>query len=337
MDNNVALPVQLSIAIGAAGGGDAETPAIYQWGLVVIKRIQTWDNPVVDGFMRGISLFGTEAVYLALLLMIFWCIDEKKGVRLSVTMLFSSWINAFFKVWLHQPRPFQLDASVGKSFEPTYGIPSGHAHMSLVFWTVMALWAKRRAKRGVLFFTLAIPISLIMGVSRLYLGVHFPTDLFAGWFLGGVTLACYIFFEKRISDFLAKSGLRVQFIISAAVSFVILLTGNTLLSGAMLGMGAGYALMLKFAPFSAQSKRGKGLKTFFILAARYIIGVVGAAVLFLAFQRFMPDKNSAYYPLAYFCQPVPLGLWIYAGAPWVFIKARLADTVERRGEKITGE
>ncbi|MDR0376051.1 MAG: phosphatase PAP2 family protein [Treponema sp.] len=318
------------IAIDATG---AETPAVYQWGLAVIKRIQTWDNPVVDGFMRGISLFGTEAVYLALLLLIFWCIDEKKGVRLSVMTLFSAWINVFFKALLHQPRPFQLDPSVGKSFEPSYGIPSGHAQMSLAFWTVVASWAKR-GTRSALFLALAILISLVMGVSRLYLGVHFPTDLFAGWLLGGAALACYIFFEERISNFLAKSGLRIQFIISATSSFVILLTGNTFLSGAMLGMGAGYALMLKFAPFAAKSKRGRGVKTFFILLARYVIGAAGAAVLFLMFQRLMPDTNSAYHLLVYFCLPLLLGLWIYAGAPWVFIKTRIA---ERREEKITGE
>ncbi|MDR0707218.1 MAG: phosphatase PAP2 family protein [Treponema sp.] len=325
MDNATALPAQLSLAIGAA---DAGTPAIYQWGLAVVKRVQTGDSPVVDGFMRGISFFGTDAVYLALLLLIFWCIDEKKGVRLSVTMLFSAWTNAFFKALLHQPRPFQLDPSVGKSFEPTYGIPSGHAQASLAFWTVAASWAKHGTRRA-LFFALAILISLVMGVSRLYLGAHFPTDLFAGWFLGGAALTCYIFFEERISNFLAKSGLRIQFIISAAASFVILLTGNTLLSGAMLGMGAGYALMLKFAPFAAKSKRGKGVKTFFILLARYIIGVAGAAILFFAFQRLIPDKNSAYHLIVYFCLPLLLGLWIYAGAPWIFLKARLAETAEK--------
>ncbi|MDR0558253.1 MAG: phosphatase PAP2 family protein [Treponema sp.] len=340
--NNADIPARLPIAISAAGAGDAGTPAVYQWGLAVIKRIQTWDNPAIDGFMRGISLFGTEAGYLALLLLAFWLFDEKKGFRLSATLPLSAWINAFFKELFHQPRPFQLDPSVGKCFEPTYGIPSNHAQMSFVFWMVVALWATRRTKRGTrrwslsgaLFFALAILISLVMGVSRLYLGVHFPTDLFAGWLLGGVTLACYIWFEEHISNFLAKSGPRVQFIVSAAISFVILLTGNTLLSGAMLGMGAGYTLMLKFAPFAAQSKRGNGAKTFFILAARYTIGVAGAGALFLGFQAFMPDKNSAYHPLAYFCLPILLGLWIYAGAPCFFLKARLAD---RRREQSTGE
>jgi membrane-associated phospholipid phosphatase len=337
------IPAKLSLAISAVGTEDAGMPAIYQWGLAVIKCIQTWDNPVIDGFMRGISLFGTEAGYLALLLLIFWCIDEKKGAHLSVTLLFSTWINVFFKTLFHQPRPFQLDPSVGKSFEPTYGIPSGHAQTSFVFWMVVASWVKPQTKREALrhrlralFFALAILISLVMGVSRLYLGVHFPTDLFAGWFLGGVTLACYLCFEERAANFLAKSGLRVQFILSAAISFVILLTGNTLLSGAMLGMGAGYALMLKFTPFTAKLKSGNGVKIFLILLARYIIGVAGAGVLFLVFQRFAPGQSSAYHLLAYFCLPVLLGLWIYAGAPWVFIRLHLAELAEGR-EKSTGE
>ncbi|MDR0784423.1 MAG: phosphatase PAP2 family protein [Treponema sp.] len=309
------------IVIGAAASGSADVSAVYQWGLTVVKFIQTWDNPAVDTFMRDVSVFGAEAGYLALLPLIFWCIDEKKGVRIGVILLFSTWINASLKILFHQPRPFQLDPSVGKSFEPTYGIPSGHAQSSFVFWTVIASWTKRTWV-----FVLAILLSFVMGVSRLYLGVHFPTDLFAGWLLGGVILVCYILFEKRISDFLAKSGLRVQLVVSATVSFAAILTGNILLGGAILGMGAGYALMLKFARFTAKPKRERRL---FTVLLRYIVGVAGVAVLNFVFRNLTPDKGSAYYPLIYFCLPVSLGLWVYAGAPWVFIKLRLA---ERRQE-----
>jgi membrane-associated phospholipid phosphatase len=298
----------------------SDIPLIYQWGIDVIKLVQKPDNPVIEGFMRGVSIFGAETGCLILLPLVFWCIDEKKGIRFGIMIMLSTWISLFFKLLLHQPRPFQLDPSVGKSFEATYGIPSGHAQNSLVLWTLMASWTKKKR-----FYAAAILISLVTGISRLYLGVHFPTDLFAGWFLGILVLICYFLFGERIGSLLARGGLRAQLIAVSALAFVITGTcpGNAILGGAVLGMGAGYALMLKYVRFTAklENRKGKAL----ILLSRYLIGVTGLVVL-AGLRHFMPDKDSAYYRLACFFLLILLELWVYTAAPWIFVKLRLADT-----------
>jgi undecaprenyl-diphosphatase len=78
----------------------------------------------------------------------------------------------------------------------TASFPSGHSMMSaVVYLTLGALLARTQADRAVKVYILAIAVLLtaLVGVSRVYLGVHWPTDVLAGWALGGVwALICLL-------------------------------------------------------------------------------------------------------------------------------------------------
>jgi undecaprenyl-diphosphatase len=71
----------------------------------------------------------------------------------------------------------------------TASFPSGHSMMSaIVYLTLGALVARTQPDHGVKVYimTIAVALTLMVGVSRVYLGVHWPTDVLAGWSLGGV-------------------------------------------------------------------------------------------------------------------------------------------------------
>jgi membrane-associated phospholipid phosphatase len=131
--------------------------------------------------MRAVTNLGGAAAYLALLPLIFWCYDEEKGIRLALAVLASVWINLGLKFLCDQPRPFWpgYDPSVGIITESANGFPSGHAQISLTLWVIVASWNGKPWA-----YAAAILTSLLVGFSRLYLGVHFPTDLLGGWVLG---------------------------------------------------------------------------------------------------------------------------------------------------------
>lgn len=104
------------------------------------------------------------------------------GVLLSETMK-----------WIHsRPRP-DLVPHGAEVYSASF--PSGHSMMSaVVYLTLGALLARTQSSRSVKVYilTLAAVLAMLVGLSRVYLGVHWPTDVLAGWTLGGVwALACW--------------------------------------------------------------------------------------------------------------------------------------------------
>ena len=317
---------------------------IYRWGIALIKGIQTIENPALTVMMKVLTTLGTELFYIPVVLFIFWCVDEKLGLRLSVLILLSAWINVFFKGLLRQPRPYTLDPSVMRAFEPSYGIPSGHTQQSLVFWGASLQQVMNRTDGGerrsglrVLVFIAACFFVAAIPFTRLYLGVHFPTDILAGWVLGGIILAVSFAFGDRIASLLAAGGRRSQLIAAAAIALLMNASGaDRNLGGLFLGLCGGYSLMRASFPFAARGPVRGGKPGAFILAGRYILGLAGSAVIYLGLRRLLPGEASflaeipvwgaasPYYELGRFLRYGLLGLWAAAGAPWLFLRLGLA-------------
>jgi membrane-associated phospholipid phosphatase len=294
--------------------------------------IQGIANPALTVVMRIITEFGSAAAYLILLPLIYWCIDEKKGIRLGLAILISAWVNLSLKLLLHQPRPFfaGYDPSVGMISERLGGLPSGHAQNSLILWIIIASWGGKKRH-----FAAAALFCLLIGFSRVYLGVHFPTDVLAGWILGGLLLTAYFLLGRRIETLLMRRGIRAGMIAAAAASFVMILyrpVSEALMPGAMfLGMAAGFCLNKKFVGFSSVNVCNRtGVLKFLTVGARFIFGMGTTALLLFVLQKILFDnKLSDFFTLTYFLVFALAGLWVYAGSPLLFCFLRLA---ERRRE-----
>jgi membrane-associated phospholipid phosphatase len=322
---------------------DMET--ILQWGLGLIRTVQGGANPALTAFMKAVTNFGAAPAYMILLPLIYWCIDEKKGFRLGLAIMASTWINLSLKFLCKQPRPFWpgWDPSVGMIKESLYGLPSGHAQISLTMWSIVASWFKKWQA-----WVAAVLIILLVGFSRIYLGVHFPTDLAAGWILGALVLAVYFLCTERFAAFLLKGGMRVQFIVSAAAAFVMILYNpqaareipNAVQSlimpgGVVLGMGFGYSIAVNKLKFNAAAVFGRrGAAAFFTRAARFLLGIAGVVLVFIIFSMLRRllgiEEGGGTYRLAVFLQFACLELWIYAGAPWCFRRIRLAEGAAKK-------
>jgi membrane-associated phospholipid phosphatase len=311
--------------------------APYRWGIALIQTIQTIQSPGLTACIRFLTALGTEYFCIPAILLIFWCVDEKKGARLGLLIIFSAFINGFFKELLKQPRPFTLDPSVGLAFEPSYGIPSGHAQLSLCFALPLALWGVRLVKNaprsGAL--TAAIRIGallfvLLIAFTRLYLGLHFPTDILAGWFLGGITLGLWFAFEKPGAALLDAGGLRSKLAAAALIALGMhaLYPADRSLGGLFLGFAAGYALTCRHFPFSAKT-------TLAVRGIRFAVGIAGSVLIYRVLKAVFPGgdsifaaapfwgEGSPYYDLGRFVRYGLLGLWASAGAPWLFLRLRL--------------
>jgi len=317
---------------------------IYRWGIEVIKVIQTMENPALTAIIKFITVLGTEALYIPLILFIFWWIDEKQGLRFGVLIIVSAWINAFMKNVLKQPRPFHLEPAIGLVAESNYGIPSGHAQMSLTFWIPMAAWlSKKWAEKkpdagGRIIWAASIFFVLLIAFTRLYLGVHFPTDILGGWILGGIILVIWFIPGPALEKRIASAGLRFQNILAALAALAMsgLYPKDRYLPSIFLGFCIGYVLMKNNFPFSARGKiNGKrpGVLAMFL---RCITGFLGMAVIYLGLKLIFPGEGSLFesfplwghaspfYQIGRFIRYGLIGLWIAAGAPWLFLRMKLA-------------
>ena len=306
--------------------------AVLQWGLDLIRSIQTIANPALNSVMKAVTQLGSANAYLIMIPLVYWCIDERKGLRLGLTILVSAWANVSLKFLFSQPRPFfpAYDPSVDICMirEPYGGFPSGHAQSSLVLWTIAASWFKKKY----IYFIAAL-ICLVVSFSRVYLGMHFPTDILGGWLIGGVVLCGFFLLGPIIEKLLIKGGYRAWIIAAAAMSFIMILyrpAKDILLAGGMmLGIGAGYTLNSKYVGFSGSAifseSKSNGAK-FLILAARFIIGMAILQAVVILGSKFGPQEDSSVFELFYFIKYAVAALWVGVGAPWVFTKLRLAKS-----------
>jgi len=313
---------------------------IYRWGIEIIRVIQKMENPVLTGLIKGITALGTENFYIPLIVIIFWWIDEKRGLRLGFLIIISAWINAFMKDLWKQPRPFHLEPSLGLAMESSYGAPSGHAQMSLTFWIPMAAWlCEKPGRKRCAIWTGAVSFILLMGFTRLYLGVHFPTDLLAGWILGGIILVLWFFLRSRGEAILTQAGFRVQ---NITVAVLVLLMNSLFpldrsLPALLLGFCIGYTLMKHRFPFGAKGEINGKKPGYRIMAFRCLSGFLGLAILFIALRLILPGEGSLFgsipiwgaaspfYELGRFIRYSLIGFWVSAGAPRMFQHMGLAE------------
>ena len=291
--------------------------AIWQWGLDLIRTIQLVHGPTLDAIFKAITFLGEEEFFIMLLPLVFWCVDFAVGARLAFAFLLSTYANIGFKDLFAHPRPFELDPTVQLHDAAGYGLPSGHSQSAVVVWGTIAAGFRKTWLWGV-----AVLLMVLIGFSRVYLGVHFPTDVLGGWAVGAVFLAAYLALEPRIEAWLKRASLAVQLALAVVVPLALLLLHPTKDTGSsmavLMGMGAGVALTRRMVPFRADGPLWQR-------AVRFLVGVVGLLILYVGLTLVFPAEGASLYFVMRVVRYALVGLWAGLGAPWVFRKLRLTS------------
>ena len=312
-------------------------PGIFLWGIEVIKAIQRLKSPALTAVLKFVTELGTDKFYVPVIIFIFWWIDEKKGFRLGILILLSAWVNAFLKSTFKQSRPYDFDPSLGLAYESTYGTPSGHAQYSLCFWVPIAAWLAegKPGRKRIAIWAATIFFILLIGFTRLYLGVHFPTDLLVGWGLGAIILFLMYKLSPLFIKYLAGQT-RSQNILAALAAFIMIsiFPGDRSFPAIFLGFCLGYSIMKNNFPFSAQSEIKE--KKFMILLLRCLTGFASLVIVYFVLQLLLPGEGSLFsyipfwghaspfYDLGRFIRYGVVGFWASAGAPMVFQRMGLS-------------
>lgn len=161
-----------------------------------LKLLEGIRFPALTGFMSAITYLGDEVCFMALALLVFWCIDKRKGYYIFVVGLMGSLVNQFLKLWFRVPRPWVLDPdfhAVESAIEGAggYSFPSGHTQTAVGTFGAVLLTAERKWAKW-----LSFAIILIVPFSRMYLGVHTPMDVGVSYLVAGALVALLYFCFK---------------------------------------------------------------------------------------------------------------------------------------------
>ncbi|MFW5804117.1 MAG: phosphatase PAP2 family protein [bacterium] len=163
------------------------TEKITYYDAFILNKINDFTYPLLTSLVIFITKFGYEFIFLffAILLMIFLKLKEYGKIYLiSAVTIGGSLPVAIIKEFINRTRPI-IENPVYQA--EGFSFPSGHATGAMCFYGILIYLVFTNIKKiwlKIILILLLILIILAVGASRIYLGVHYPSDVFAGYFLG---------------------------------------------------------------------------------------------------------------------------------------------------------
>ncbi|MFQ5854041.1 MAG: phosphatase PAP2 family protein [Anaerolineae bacterium] len=272
---------------------------------------QSHNSAIIDTVFRLITFLGDKEFVLILVPLVFWCIDKRTGIRLAVLLLLSVYLNTALKDALGWPRPpaGQVRQVVA---EEGFGMPSGHAQNNIIIWGYLA------STGGRIGWGIAGLIALVVGMSRVFIGVHYPQDVVGGWIVGIVMLAVSLLALQWLDSAEVSPAMTWAAALLAPVTFASAhpVPDTARAMGALLGLAIGYLLERQLVHFNPQTSWARQI-------AKVIVGGTVLAALWIGLKTVMPDANAFH-----FLRYGIVGLWGTFLAPWMFVKAGWAGKRE---------
>ncbi|SDL56010.1 undecaprenyl-diphosphatase [Paenibacillus sp. OK060] len=174
---------------------------IHTFDDTLIGWIQGMESPGMTRFMQLFTWIGSEVpvvviTILAMLVLYIYLRHKRELLFLACVIAGSTLLNALIKLVFQRARP-----TINRIIEVSgYSFPSGHsmAAFSLYGGLAFLIWKHVPTATGrVLMIIVSAIFILTIGMSRIYLGVHYPSDVVGGYFLSGCWLAVCIWFYQR--------------------------------------------------------------------------------------------------------------------------------------------
>jgi undecaprenyl-diphosphatase len=158
----------------------------FAFNTVFLDWLHQFTNPTLDRLMLAITYLGDPPIVVPLFLTVFltlWLRRYRQEAQIFLIASLGAFIlNNALKLFFRNPRPVLWIRLIT---ETSYSFPSGHALGSMVLYGMIAfLLARHFPKRAIWFYGVAAVLTGAIGFSRLYLGVHWVTDVVGGWGMG---------------------------------------------------------------------------------------------------------------------------------------------------------
>ena len=162
--------------------------------LYMLEKIRM---PGLNEFMLLITKLGEETAFLVMALIVFWCVDKRKGYFVMTVGFIGTIANQFLKLACRVPRPWVLDENFtileqAREAAAGYSFPSGHSQSSVGTFGAIAATTRKRWIRWT-----CIAVCVLVPLSRMYIGVHTPADVLVG---AGMAVAMVLLLRKPVVE-----------------------------------------------------------------------------------------------------------------------------------------
>ncbi len=280
----------------------------------IIKFIQTFSNSFLDLLFEAITLLGEESVLVFLSAFIFLSIDKNKGYKLIFTIASGTCFNALIKNIVKFERPIGIEGIISNRVHTAtgYSFPSGHTQATSTFWSSVSIIFKKKA----LYIFTAI-IIILVAISRLYLGVHWPTDVIFGAIFGVI----WALLIDKAFDYIQKSKNYIALIASSIVFAILafLIGDNDFFksAGLLLGLSIGYIIEDKYIHLEINMPIKRKMIVYVLL--------IGGLLLIKSLLKIVFPEMLIFSMLRYFL----VGIWAFGVVPII------ASCLNKKSKKFT--
>lgn len=276
---------------------------MHQQELDFIHFIHQFRNPVFDAFFKFLNFFDTQEFFFVLIPIIWLWYGWKAGLRVCYMLLLSGMINHFLKEFFGFPRPFHIDPSVGLIYVRGLGFPSGAAQTVILLSGLLILSGRATWK-----WMLALTYITFISFSRVYLGVHFPSDILGGYLVGFSLLAIYVYVRPPVEKQLERLKPLTLFALSQVIPLLFILGAgaNIMLRTCNVMMGIGIGLFV-ISSYHLYLPLPKTTKEYLL---RALVGVGGTFICY-TLMRLLPIADPQFY---IFLRFLGVGLWVSLGS-----------------------
>jgi membrane-associated phospholipid phosphatase len=279
----------------------------------IIKFIQSMISPFWDVVFQLVTITGEEPFYILVAAIIFWCVNKKFGYKLGFALLTSTIINTALKDAMNVQRPIgtpgirslRVETAGGQSF------PSGHTQGATTLWISSIIQVRKKW----MYITGSLAI-LLVGCSRLYLGVHWPIDIIGGIVIG----IAWVFISNYIFDYAEatqKTWILMIIVVPMLIGMIFFREKTYYtISGTVCAFFVGYMLESKYVKYDVRATKLKQL-------LKLVFGLSILVILKGALKQILPISIVADF-FRYFL----IGIWITVGAPCIFKRVIKQSDVE---------
>ena len=146
--------------------------------------------PALNELMLAVTTLGEETAFLVIGLIIFWCVDKRKGYFVMSVGFMGTMVNQILKLAFRVPRPWVLDPDFtileqARAAAGGYSFPSGHTQSAVGTFGSIAAFADKKWQRWS-----CVILAVLVGFSRMYVGVHTPADVLVATACAVILILC---------------------------------------------------------------------------------------------------------------------------------------------------